>query len=47
MPGGVPFSLLVGLYEVRHKPSRGRSTDDVSALQGAQHGVRGGLRAAW
>ena len=33
MPGGVPFSLLVGLYEVRHKPSRGRSTDDVSALR--------------
>ncbi len=33
MPGGVPFSLLVGLYEVRHKPGRGRSTDDVSALR--------------
>ncbi len=33
MPGGVPFSLLVGLYEVRHKPGRGRATDDVSALR--------------
>ena len=33
MPGGIPFSLLVGLYEVRHKPGRGRATDDVSALR--------------
>lgn len=33
MPGGAPFSLLIGLYEVRHKPSRGRSTDDVSTLR--------------
>ena len=24
-PGGVPFSMLVGLYEVRHKPGRGRT----------------------
>ena len=32
-PGGVPVSLLVGLYEVRHKPARGRSTDDVGALR--------------
>ena len=33
MPGGVPFSMLVGLYEVRHKPGEGRSTDDVAALR--------------
>ena len=33
MPGGVPFSMLVGLYEVRHKPGRGRATDDVATLR--------------
>lgn len=33
MPGGVPFSLLVGLYEVRHRPTREHPTDDVGALR--------------
>jgi type VI secretion system protein ImpD len=33
MPGGVPFSLLIGLYELQHKPSRGRASDDVNALR--------------
>ena len=33
MPGGVPFSLLVGLYDVQHRPSRGHPTDDVEVLR--------------
>ena len=33
MPGGIPFSLLIGLYEVQHKPTRGRTSDDVTALR--------------
>ena len=33
MPGGVPYSLLVGLYEVRHRPTREHPTDDVTALR--------------
>lgn len=33
MPGGVPFSLLVGLYDVQHRPSRGHGTDDVEVLR--------------
>ena len=33
MPGGVPFSLLVGLYDIRHKPGRDKPTDDVSILR--------------
>lgn len=33
MPGGVPFSLLVGLYEVQHRPTRGHPTDDVAVLR--------------
>ena len=33
MPGGVPYGLLVGLYEVAHRPMRGRRSDDVAALR--------------
>ena len=33
MPGGVPFSLLIGLYDVQHRPSRGHPTDDVEVLR--------------
>ncbi|WP_174279760.1 type VI secretion system contractile sheath large subunit [Sphingomonas bacterium] len=33
MPGGVPFSLLVGLYAVQHRPARGHPTDDVEVLR--------------
>lgn len=33
MPGGVPFSLLIGLYEVQHRPSRGHPSDDVEILR--------------
>lgn len=33
MPGGVPYSLLIGLYEVRHRPTREHPTDDVTALR--------------
>ena len=33
MPGGVPFSLLVGLYDVQHRPSRGHPVDDVEVLR--------------
>ncbi len=34
MPGGVPYALLIGLYEVQHKPTRGHATDDVAVLRG-------------
>jgi type VI secretion system protein ImpD len=33
MPGGVPFSMLIGLYDVQHRPTRGRKTDDVEILR--------------
>lgn len=33
MPGGVPFSLLIGLYDVQHRPSRAHSSDDVEVLR--------------
>ncbi len=33
MPGGVPYSMLVGLYDIRHKPGRDRPTDDVSIMR--------------
>ena len=32
-PGGEPYGLLVGLYEVQHRRGPGHPTDDVSALQ--------------
>jgi type VI secretion system protein ImpD len=33
MPGGIPYSLLVGDYQVRHRPSPEFPTDDVSGLR--------------
>jgi type VI secretion system protein ImpD len=33
MPGGVPFSLLLGLYAVQHRPSRTHPSDDVAVLR--------------
>jgi type VI secretion system protein ImpD len=33
MPGGVPFSLMLGLYAVQHRPSRDHPSDDVAALR--------------
>ncbi len=32
-PGGIPYSLLIGDYMVRHRPSPGYPTDDVSGLR--------------
>lgn len=34
MPGGEPFGVLIGDYEVQHKRTPGHPTDDVSALKG-------------
>jgi len=34
MPGGEPFGVLVGDYEVQHRRTRDHPTDDVTALQG-------------
>ena len=33
-PGGRPFGLMVGDYEVSHRTGAGRGTDDVAALRG-------------
>jgi type VI secretion system ImpC/EvpB family protein len=33
-PGGEPYGLLVGIYEVCHRPFPDHPTDDVSALRG-------------
>jgi len=33
MPGGQPYSLLIGLYEVQHKTTRARPTDDIGVLR--------------
>ena len=34
MPGGKPFGVLIGSYEIRHKRGPGYSTDDVDILRG-------------
>jgi type VI secretion system protein ImpD len=33
MPGGEPFGLIIGDYEVQHRPSEDHPTDDISALK--------------
>ncbi|MCI0460190.1 MAG: type VI secretion system contractile sheath large subunit [Gemmataceae bacterium] len=33
-PGGTPFSVLLGDYEVRHRPAPDSPTDDIQALMG-------------
>ena len=33
MPGGVPLSMMIGLYDVQHRPTRGRGTDDVAVMR--------------
>ena len=32
-PGGLPYSLLIALHEVRHRPAPGHPTDDITALR--------------
>ena len=32
-PGGIPYSLLISLHEVRHRPAPGHPTDDITALR--------------
>ena len=32
-PGGLPYSLLIALHEVRHRPAPGYPTDDITALR--------------
>lgn len=32
MPGGLPYGLLVGAYEVRHRAARNSTADDISTL---------------
>jgi type VI secretion system protein ImpD len=34
MPGGEPFGVLVGAYELSHRPGPGRPADDVAGLRG-------------
>ncbi|MFE0752558.1 type VI secretion system contractile sheath large subunit [Inquilinus sp. NPDC058860] len=34
MPGGEPFGVLLGAYEMRHAPAPDHSTDDVAGLKG-------------
>lgn len=33
-PGGEPYGLLIGAYELRHKPGPDHPTDDVAGLKG-------------
>jgi type VI secretion system ImpC/EvpB family protein len=40
-PGGEPYGLLLGDYEIRHRPSPGHPSDDLEALKGL-----GGIAAA-
>ena len=37
MPGGEPIGLLVGDYEIRHRPSAHYRIDDLSVLEGVGH----------
>lgn len=37
MPGGIPFSILLALYEVQHRPSRMHPSDDVAVLRHLSH----------
>ena len=32
-PGGVPFSMILCLHEIRHRPGPGHKTDDITALR--------------
>ncbi len=32
-PGGLPYSLLIALHEVRHRPAAGHKIDDITALR--------------
>ncbi len=32
-PGGTPYSLLISLHEVRHRPAPGHPVDDIAALR--------------
>ncbi len=32
-PGGTPYSLLIALHEVRHRPAHGHPVDDVATLR--------------
>src|SRR5205823_6862396 len=37
MPGGEPFGVLLGDYEVRHRPGPGHPHDDVGTLAALSH----------
>lgn len=37
MPGGVPFSMILALYAVQHRPSRAHPGDDVGTLRQLAH----------
>lgn len=37
MPGGVPFSMFLGLYAVQHRPTPDHPGDDVATLRGLAH----------
>ena len=34
MPGGEPYSVLIGDYEISHRPSPRHPNDDMTTLQG-------------
>ena len=33
LPGGLPYALLIGLYEVQHRTTRDHPTDDISVMR--------------
>lgn len=43
MPGGEPFGVLIGDYQIHHRRSREHPTDDIAAL----HGISGVAAAAF
>lgn len=43
MPGGEPFGVLIGDYEIQHRRTRDHPTDDVAAM----HGISGVAAAAF
>lgn len=43
MPGGEPFGVLIGDYDIQHRRTREHSTDDIAAM----HGISGVAAAAF
>ncbi len=42
-PGGEPYGVLIGDYEISHKPSQNHKHDDIATLEGIISGCGRGF----